>query len=155
MGRDVSFLLRNGHRFMAQRKRAGMLYDDTGTYWSNESLLVMPFEQGKTEWETSKSRDFYGKDFITYKGRIPQLPPKRLSDGWRNLGEVKKIFYDRAGKYEGPFKHEFDKPTGLWRLIWPFDRRAHGPALLYVRKACFRVEFPEGCIIDDRGIVMP
>jgi hypothetical protein len=154
MGRDVAFIMRSGHEFEAKRKRDGLLYDDTGKHWSKESLLVAPFEQGDEEIENDRAHEFFGSDFAIYRGGIIP-PPKQLKNGWRNLGEVKTVFYERAGKYEGPFKHEFNKPRGLWRLIWPFDRRSKGPALLYARKGCYRVEFPKGCIIDARGIVMP
>jgi len=154
MGRDVAFLMRSGHEFEAKRKRDGMLYDSTGKHWSKDSLLIAPFEQGEDEVEHEGARDYFGSDYAIFRGgMIP--PPRSLKDGWRNLGEVKEIYYDRAGKYEGPFKHAFNRPRGMWRLIFPFSRRAKGPALLYARKGCYRVEFPEGALIDTRGIVLP
>lgn len=153
MGRDVSFEMQNGREISARRKRDGMLYDDSGKHWPDCSLLVARFDQGEDEIEDDKAREFYGKDFAIYRGGM--VPPPRALKDWRNLGEVKMIFYERAGKYEGPFKHEFNKPRGMWRLIWPFTRAGGGPALLYTRKGCYRVDFPEGCLIDSRGIVMP
>jgi hypothetical protein len=155
MGRDVAFIMRSGHEFEAKRRRDGMLYDETGKHWSKDSLLVAPFEQGEDEVEgNTRAREFFGSDFAIYRGGI-YPPPSSLKNGWRSLGEVKTIYYDRAGKYEGPFKHEFNKPRGIWRLIFLFDRRAKGPALLYARKGCYRVEFPKGALIDSRGIAIP
>ncbi len=68
---------------------------------------------------------------------------------------MKEIFYERAGRYEGPFRHEFNKPRGMWRLIWPFKKGADEPVFLYTRRGFYRVELPEGCIVDDRGFVVP
>jgi hypothetical protein len=152
MGRDVAFVLKSGHEFSASRKRDGMLYDGSGHYWPRCSLLIAPFENGTSE--TDDGRDYFGRDSAVYEGRI-NLPPRSLKS-WRNLGEIKDVYYDRAGtKANGPFHHAFHKPRGVWKLIWPFKRKTHGPAILYAYKGFYRIELPEGCIVDDRGIVLP
>jgi hypothetical protein len=157
MGRKIAFVLRSeakksSRELEAKRARDGMLYDASGKYWPKCSLLITPFENGKKE--VSAGADYFGREAIVKEGHV-DLPPRALG-GWTLVGECRDVYYHRAGtKHPGPFHHEFDKPRGLWRLIWPFSRKAHGPALLYARRSCFRIEFPEGCLIDDRGIVMP
>jgi hypothetical protein len=151
MGRDVSFVLRSRLEVSAKRARDGMLYDASGTFWPTCSLLVMPFEQG--DEEVDEGKDYFGRKTTVFKGWV-QLPPRGLS-GWRELGAIKDVFYDRAGKHEGYFRHEFNKPRGLWRVIWPFKKGSGSPALLYARRGCYRIELPEGCVVDDRGFVVP
>ena len=156
MGRKIAFVLRagakRGREIEAKRARDGMLYDASGKYWPKCSLLITPFENGKKE--VSAGAEYFGREAIVKEGHV-DLPPRALS-GWTLVGECRDVYYDRAGtKHPGPFHHEFDKPRGLWRLIWPFSKKAHGPALLYTRRGLYRIDFPEGCLIDDRGIVMP
>lgn len=154
MGRDVAFVLRErGREISARRKRDGMLYDEHGTHWPKTSLLVTPFENGDEEIDTPQGRNYYGRETTVFKGQV-DLPPRPLS-AWHYRGEVKEVFYDRAGKYEGPFRHEFNAPRGLWQLLWPFKKGAKEPALLYARRGSYRIELPDGCIVDDRGIVVP
>lgn len=156
MGRKIAFVLRSGAKrgreLEAKRARDGMLYDASGKYWPKCSLLITPFENGKKE--VAAGAEYFGREAIVKEGHV-DLPPRSLS-GWTLVGECRDVYYDRAGtKHPGPFHHEFDKPRGLWRLIWPFSKKAHGPALLYTRHGSYRIDFPDGCLIDDRGIVMP
>lgn len=152
MGREVSFVLRNGQKLKAKRLRDGMLYDSSGKHWPSCSVLITPFENGTKEVDEGKS--YFGRNALVCEGRV-DLPSKSL-DGWKNLGELKEVYYDRAGtKHPGYFRHEFNKPRGILRLIWPLKRAGRMPAVLYSRDGMFRIELPEGCIIDDRGYVVP
>lgn len=149
MGRNVLFVAEDG-REVSAHKRDGMLYDGSGIYWPSCSLLVAPFRQGTRESE--KGRDYFGRGFRVLEGTV-SLPPRSLKQ-WREIGEIKHVYYRRAGKHSAYFHHEFDRPRGLWRLIWPVKRGSQ-PVALYSFGGCFRVELPAGCIVDDRGIVLP
>jgi hypothetical protein len=155
MGRDVIFVLHGGREISARRKRDGMLYDESGYYWPKCSLLVAPFDQGHDPVDVTKARWFFGKNFDTLQGQAP-LPPRTIS-AWKKLGELEQIFYDRAGKYKGPFEHRFNSHRSLTQLVIGVLNRgaAKSPAILYAHGDCYRVEFPRGCVIDDRGIVLP
>lgn len=130
-----------------------MLYDGSGYYWPACSLLVAPFENGREPCDAEKARDFFGRTTRVFEGQA-SLPPRELH-AWRRLGEVDQVFYDRAGKHAGPFRHKFNAPRGLWQILWPFMKGSDKPAVLYAHSGCYRVELPQGCIIDDRGIVLP
>lgn len=152
MGRDVIFVLRGGREISARRRRDGMLHDSSGFYWPRCSVLIAPFENGDDVCDARKARQFFGRVDI-FTGRAP-LPPRSLH-AWREVGVLDQIFYDRAGKHSGPFRHRFNAPRGLWQIVWPLVRAGDKPAILYSRDGCFRVELPRGCIVDDRGYVAP
>lgn len=151
MGREVAFVV--GRKEISAPKRAGMLYDASGTHWPSCSLLIAPFEQG-TE-EVDAGHDYFGRKATVFEGHV-KLPRRRLEE-WNELGEVKEIFYDRAGtKHPGFFRHEFHKPRGIYKLVFLIKgKAAKQPAVLYKLGDCFRLELPKGCIVDDRGIVLP
>lgn len=154
MGRDVAFVMRASKREIeAKRKRDGMLYDASGKDWPKNSLLITRFDQG--DEEVDEGKDYFGRKTPVFAGGLDLSSEWRELDGWRELGEVKDIFYHRVGKYEGPFVHEFNKPRGIWRLLWPFTKAAGKPAILYSRKNAFRLELPKGALVDNRGLVVP
>jgi len=162
MGRHVEFVLHADSRgrareLRARRQRDGMLYDVSGFYWPACSLLIAPFENGRAPCDdVQKARDFFGRSTRVFEGHA-SLPSRSLN-AWRELGEVDQVFYDRAGKHSGPFRHKFNAPRGLWQILWPFMRGSNKPAILYACSelgGCYRVELPHGCIVDDRGIVLP
>jgi transposase len=167
MGRKVEFDLRappigvsTRSKNVAAPRDAGMLYDASGRDWPRCSLLIAEFDRGKTE--TEEGSDYFGRNAIIYEGGV-DLPPVDIAS-WHKLGEIDEIFYDRAGtKHPGYFRHTFNKARNLTQLIlYPFKRKAFKQAAvlysLWRRKTSrqfYRVELPEGCIVDDRGIVVP
>ena len=166
MGRQVEIDLRasalgSGSRSKSVKPRrdAGMLYDESGASWPKCSLLIAGFERGRKK--TDEGSSYFGRNADIREGSI-DLPPKDLS-AWHKLGEIDQIFYDRAGtKHPGFFRHQFNKPRGLYRVIFMFKRRASKqPAVLYslwrrkTEEQFYRIELPEGCIVDDRGVVLP
>jgi hypothetical protein len=166
MGRKVEIDLREPPIGSGSRSKhirvpsdAGMLYDESGTYWPRCSLLISEFARGKKK--SDQGADYFGRDATVFEGNV-DLPPKDIA-AWHKLGEIDQIFYDRAGtKHPGFFRHQFNKPKGLYRLIFLFKKRASKhPAVVYslwrrkTEEQFFRIELPEGCIVDDRGIVLP
>lgn len=152
MGREIEFDLKSGETIIAP-VRAGMLFDATGAAWPKCSLLVKRFESGTAR--SKEGKDYFGRKADVYEGDI-ELPPRALSQ-WKRRGELEAIFYERAGtKLPGFFRHRFNKPRGLYKVIfWIKGRAAKTPAVLYSRGRDYRVELPDGCIVDDRGIVLP
>jgi hypothetical protein len=155
MGRDVTFLLKSD-REISPPKRHGMLHDPSGETWPRCSLLVAHFEQGWKESKAPDGRNYFGRNAVVWEGEA-ELPPKDISK-WKTVGELKTIFYDRAGtKHPGYFRHMFHKPRGLWRLLFLVKRSAaNGPVVLsrYGRNT-YRIDLPDGCVVDDRGIALP
>jgi hypothetical protein len=153
MGREIAFV---GDDFDIEASRDhGMLYDASGEWWPRCSLLVMRFRRGRKVVDDGDARAYFGRKTRVTQGAV-ELPPKSLK-AWRRVGELREVFYDRAGdRAPGPFRHEFNKPRGLWRLIHLVKgKAASDPAILYRRRNIFRVELPDGCIVDDRGIAVP
>src|SRR5262249_39520451 len=152
MGREIEFDLKSGETIVAPPS-AGMLFDETGTAWPKCSLLVKRFEDGTSR--SDRGKDYFGRKASVYEGHV-ELPMRALST-WKRRGEIKAIFYERAGtKLPGFFRHVFNKPRGLYKVIfWIKGRTAKTPAILYARGKDYRVELPDGCIVDDRGIVLP
>lgn len=154
MGRQVSFDLA-GRKKLDAPVRNGMLHDPSGKYWSACSLLIAPFNNGDEEADDGAGRDYFGRNATVYEGRC-ELPDKTLSR-WRAVGTVAQVFYDRAGtKYPGYYKHKFNSPRGVYKLVALFKKRvAESKVVLYKLDNFYRLELPNGCIVDDRGIVLP
>lgn len=166
MGRRVELDLKSGRTVIAPR-RAAMLYDATGAAWPKCSLLIARFDgwlEEPTDDEQSEGEDYFGRDVDIGIGEI-DLPPKDMAK-WRRVGEVKTLFYDRAGsKAPGFFRHEFHKPRGLWKAIFKvwgiFSKKIKEPVVLYSLREfrstahkAWRIELPT-CIVDDRGVAAP
>jgi hypothetical protein len=155
MGTRVALVLRDGDE-ITPRARDALLYDVSGTHWPSCSLLIAPFEKMRAVAEnpTSEALAFYGRSATIRQGAI-NLPPRAVG-AWDRLGAIETIFYERRGKRApGYFRHEFNRPRGLWKLVWPVKKGADKPAILYTLRGAYRVELPQGCIVDDRGIVVP
>lgn len=84
---------------------------------------------------------------------------------WHRLGVVETIHYVRYDadhkedvpedkKRSGPFWHDFDGSEGPW--IYTFSDR--DPTVVLYESRCmhaFKLDLPDGCIINDRGFVWP
>jgi hypothetical protein len=157
MGRKVAFVLRDTNREIEAPRDFGMLYDSSGTWWPSCSLLVTKFKRGRSVDNSSDAKAYFGRKIRVTKGYV-ELPPKSVSQ-WKEIGPLHEIFYDRAGdRAPGPFRHEFNKPRGSWKLIHLIKgKAAKDPAILFRlgRTSTYRIELPDGCIVDDRGIAVP
>jgi len=167
MGRKIEINLRapgiglgSGSKRVKPARDAAMLYDESGEDWPTCSLLIGEFDRGKTE--SDEGSDYFGRSATVFEGGI-DLPPENIST-WHKLGEINEIYYDRAGtKHPGFFHHKFNKAKNLTQLLlYPFKSRAFKkPAVLYsfwrrkTSEQFYRIELPDGCIVDDRGIVVP
>lgn len=157
MGREIVIVL-DTKREIAAPVRHGMLYDHTGDDWPRCSLLITKFRGWTHEpdkRESSSARDYFGRSAEIGAGTI-DLPDASLAK-WQRIGNAAEIFYDRAGtKAPGYYRHRFHKPRGLWKVIFFFKgRAAKDPVVLFKTKGAYRLELPDGCMIDDRGIAVP
>jgi hypothetical protein len=140
--------------------RWGMLRDPTGTYWPSCSLLFTKFTQGREEDETKSARNYFGRNADIARGSV-SLPPFDIKHGWREIGIVQQIFYERAGtKAPGRFRHKFNDPRGwMWLVALFKSKAAKTPVVLFEYDRggvnALRLELPDGCLVDERGIALP
>lgn len=143
------------------RPRGSMIYDPSGRDWPKCSLLIA--SRGKEvrkatpdEYEGAP-KHFLGKNHVIQAARI-DYPSKTVSD-WEKIGLVKRVDYIRGGtKAPGGFRHSIHKPRGVYRLlhgVLNFVSGGKKPAVLRKRERFYRLDLPDGCIVDDRGIVYP
>jgi hypothetical protein len=155
-GTRVAFEMTEGGEVVV-RPRCGMMHDPQGSSWGKCSLLVGPFNTGRSEpllevaaASLKSAQQYFGRNYVVREGSV-ELPPRALS-GWERLGPVDRIWYTRGGtKYPGPFKHPFGRPGVLTRLF----KGAGKKPILYTRGAFLRLEMQSGCMLDDRGILFP
>jgi hypothetical protein len=87
--------------------------------------------------EASESVEkWYGDGVSIDKYRV-DLP----NGDWQRVAKIDGIRYRREGDLAGPYEHPYDPPVVLFRST------GAAPA--------WRVVHPDGCIIDERGIVHP
>lgn len=147
-GTEVLFEMHDG-RDIEPRSRYALLHDPDGVVWAKCSLLVMPFDRGGAPLsdDDADSRDYFGAAYVRKVGSV-DTPPSDLTE-WQEVGAVRRIYYYRDGvKYPGDFKHTFGK-----RSIASLFRS--GEAVLHKRGSLYRLELPDWCSVDDRGIVAP
>lgn len=141
--------------------RWGMLRDPDGKYWPKCSLLFTSFAQGDEDDDATKAaRNYFGRNASIARGEV-KIPPHDLKSGWHEVGIVSQIFYERAGtKAPGRFKHKFNDPRGWMWLVALFKRKAaRTPVVLFEYDRggvqALRLELPDGCLVDERGIALP
>lgn len=139
--------------------RWGMLHDPSGDFWPSCSLLFCKFTQGDESDSSDEAVGYFGKRADIRRGRA-KMPLPSLHDGWHEVGVVSQVFYERAGVNAGRYKHKFNDPRGWMWLVALFKRRvAKTPPILFEyddgKLQALRLELPDGCVVDDRGIALP
>jgi DNA-binding NarL/FixJ family response regulator len=158
MGRDIVLELGKDD-FIELPERWGMLHDPSGNFWPSCSLLFAPFRQGTEEDDSDEGRGYFGNKTDVWRGHI-KVPPHDLQHGWHEVGIVQQVFYERAGKHAGRYKHKFNDPRGwMWLVALFKSHAAKTPPVLFECYDCnvvlLRLELPDGCVVDDRGIALP
>jgi hypothetical protein len=130
-----------------------MLHDDKGTQWNKCSALFVRFDPRGRPATPAEMRGapthYLGGDYEGWVSNV-DIPPRPLSAGWEEVGEVRKIWYTRQGtKAPGKYWHPFNKRVAMF--LWT---KGETP-ILYRRGDAMRLEMKNGCIWDDRGIVRP
>ena len=160
VGDTVGFTLARGRKRRVDAPRDAMLlFDDDGKAWPECSLLIADLALHDTRDATDEEtkglpRQWLGKHYEAERSTV-NLPPKSL-DAWTLVGPLARIWYFRSGDYAPRFfKHAFNKPTGLRRLV--FLVKGKREVLLYERRGMYRVELGNGksCQITKYGIEVP
>lgn len=129
----------------------GLLHDTEGKSWPKSTVLLGPFQRGgRADEVPSAVRYYLGRTHTIHQGEAEtESLPRRLGQ-WERLGELAVIYYCRGGtKARACFHHEMNR-----RLL---ERAMHGRGKVTVYKfgRWYRLQFPRGARIDDRGFVWP
>lgn len=83
---------------------------------------------------------YLGSNYPIHKGEAPvENLPRELSAWTKFPAPVSQIFYERTGyRARDYFEHSFK-----------------GPAWLYERGRYLRLQLPKGCVLNERGYVVP
>lgn len=129
--------------------RYGLMHDPSGRAWPRCEVLIGPFmrERRPAAKVPDTARAYFGRKATVLEGSVV-LPARR---GWTDVGTMKggRIYYWRGGtKHPGPFKHRFNKD---WSSI------VLGKRSVVVRRQgrFLSIALGTGCVLDDRGFVIP
>lgn len=98
------------------------------------------------------------KEAVAYLGRRHRMKAgsAEIPTGgpWSRIGVLHCIYYKRGGtKAPGKFHHEFNKAHGTYRIVHVV--KGKGSVVLAQCGRWYRMSFPNGALIDDRGFVWP
>lgn len=140
-GDEVSFVRqRDGHVIYLPPEFV-MVHDVHGELVRSCDVFVVPYAfEGKGASGSDRSllryaTEYYGKQTPLERGTV-EVPVK----GWQRVAETYAIRYRRAGKYKGLYEHKFSE------LPWLEKHRT---------TRAYRLPLPDGCVLNDRGIVWP
>lgn len=144
---------RRGHPSIVMPPRALLFHDEDGEQWPACSVLVggKPKPTRASPEFTAAARRYLGQRYDPYPLALA-LPPRELA-AWRAVAEVQRIYYVRRGAIMGGtlFQHPF---KGGRRRFFFWGPRAPRPRL-YERGDFLRLELPDGCVVNQRGFVVP
>lgn len=123
-----------------------MLHDKSGSVWPRCSLLfTRPPPTPNACALTGDERSYLGR----VGGRSGHLElPARSLEAWREVGRVERAWYWRSGiRYPQYFQHGFAQKTLVFK--------SELPSVLYKTRGFYRLELPNGCIVNARGFVKP
>ena len=140
-------------------KKFGVVHDPTGItlnkcdiYLTKYTVSTKPV--GAIPKGMAKFVDAYlgrGTPRVRVAVEIPKGP-------WHRLGVVKTVHYVRRNQddteRDGLFYHHFDGSEGPWSYTFT-DK---DPTTVLLESRCmhaFKLELPDGCIVNDRGFVWP
>jgi hypothetical protein len=140
-GDQVSFVrMRDGHVIYMPPSHV-MVHDVHGELARTCDLFIVPYahvKNGTSDSDKSlrsKAVDYYGKQTPLETGTI-DVP----TTGWHRVAATYAIRYRRMGRHRGLYEHDFSE------LPWLEQSR---DALAY------KLPLPEGCVLNERGIVWP
>jgi hypothetical protein len=136
--------------------RGAMIHDPSGKHWPKCSLLIAPMGRGgrkaKPEEYEGAPKHYLGR---TYQAKIVELEFPSASGDWETIGKIDRIDYVRGGtKAPGGFTHKMNAPRGVYKVTH-FLKGGRADVTLRKSGSYYRLDFPRGCILDDRGIVYP
>ena len=136
-GSKVEFTLKDGRTFKLPRDY-GMIHDPDGAELNRCTFYFASYAKtGKPAKKTSrKATRYFGKKYVLKETRVT-IP----EHGWTDIGEAVEIRYERTkgSQYAAKYFHVFKKRSPM----------------LSRSGRCYRLELKDGCVVDDRGFVMP
>jgi len=138
--------------------RGAMIHDPSGRDWPKCSLLIVPVGRSRVRKATDEEYEGAPKHYLgrDHNPKVVQVTfPSSSTAEWKRIGELRRIDYVRGGtKAPGGYKHHINKPRGVYRVTHLL-RGGDQPVVVSKLGSAYRLDLPNGCIIDDRGIVYP
>jgi len=131
-GRKISFEMQDGQT-LELPKRYGMMHNPNRT--TKCQVYFGPYD--RTQESVAKlpktASLYFGSD---YDGRIGYIDIP--SGRWSSVGDVTRIYYERPGQHADYYQHPFKQPV-------PLSQNGD----------FYRLALPNGCVVNDRGFVVP
>jgi len=140
-GDQVSFIRKRDGHVIYMPPSFVMVHDVHGELVRSCDLYVVPYahrENGTSSSDKSllrKAQEYYGKKTPLETGTV-DVP----TTGWHRVAATYKIQYRRMGNHKGLYEHEFSE------LPWLEQCR---------NTLAFKLPLPDGCVLNERGIVWP
>jgi len=140
-GDEVSFVRKRDGHVIYMPADFVMVHDVHGELVRSCDLFVVHYQHGRNGTSQSdvslkkKAVDYYGKNTPLETGAV-DVP----IDGWHRVAATYEIRYRRMGKHKGLYSHVFSE------LPW-LEQCRHTLA--------FKLPLPDGCVLNERGIVWP
>jgi len=123
----------------------GIIHDPEGYQLPYCDVYFGPFETTRQRVElTKKAKAYFGRGYEGNRA-IVDVP---IEGPWEPIGESIQIFYKRRGKDTRKFYHPKKQPVRLSRCTARVAREGASGTF-------YRLELPNGCVLDDRGFVWP
>lgn len=134
-GQNVKFEMSDGG-WVAPPSSHGIIHDPDGSQLERCFVYVGPYKATNEQISLTKdAKSYFGPDYKGTKATVD------VPDGpWNLVGEAVQILYRRPGKYRGKYFHFFNQKTTV---------------LISKCRNHFRMELPNGCIVNWRGFVFP
>jgi len=149
MGHHVAFELRDGQEVILP-VGYGLFYDADAEDMPRCVVVAGAYRQTGRPMEVTRNVEkFFGEEYTARAGKtsVDLGALARRQGGWRELGDVAKVFYIRGGKRApGPYHHDFKD-----RQFWVFSAKT----TLEQSGRWYRLTLPGTCVINDRGFVAP
>lgn len=141
---DMTRFELEGGRSIRLKKNFGMVHDPTGRIANRcdvylcEYTIDMDHSLKLSPTMRKVVNGYFGSDARVVRALV-EIP----SGPWQRLGVVETIYYARYGKHEGPWYHPFEDTEPQVEL--------------YKSRSCdaYKLQIPNGCIINDHGFVWP
>ena len=124
----------------------GLIHDPLGAVMSPCDIRIGPYRSNGKKAQIDDpvmarvARAYFGHGMDIYGGSVD------IPDGkWQRVGRVEVVYYARygQGRFNGLFRHQIKMQAPAVHLM----KLQGGNG--------FRLEFPQGCIIDSHGFVWP
>jgi hypothetical protein len=135
-GYDVQIQLEGGG-WLNPPVEYGIIHDPDGVQLPKCSVYIGPYKRSSIRASmTSDAKKYFGNSYVGVQA-ITTVP---VNSDWKYLGNSIQIRYRRVGKYKHKYFHFFKGNTVV--QITKCDKY-------------YRIQLPEGCIVNWRGFVYP